>query len=460
MFWLVGVLCAFIVGTQLGPSGLFLPGPVNNDTWQQLNINSNIRGNGRGVGHQDTGESGLKSEATATANDEGGASGKDETVITSNVESEQKDETSVGKTLSASVRDGVDPAYLKIYDEAERRSSHDFESSHQRGEQGVVIGPVEGKQHVLKALQNARRIRGILGADKSVKLGLIVSPDDIKELENCDNPTTEERIEDCRLWANGTLFDDVVPTRSEDALNHEGDYSPGYWLKALSGYMNAPYKKTVFLDSDAYPCPGFENLFHLLTITQSKQKFWQLRTHLDADFAAGIDQYPFGTGCDGFIPGERKKLTDWPSFTERNTGTTIFNFERQSAHTFAHFIPLVAEHMYNNLETEENKIVNDQCPFRVAMYLFHRLCPDFVDHQIPQHSSCRTYPGKDYAGTDGFLNGMFPLQADGEHCSECHCTPCLVAHTAGYDVTIDGKMGWEPDEEEKNAESDEEEAGG
>jgi len=52
------------------------------------------------------------------------------------------------------------------------------------------------------------------------------------------------------------------------------------------------------------------------------------------------------------------------------------------------------------------------------------------------------------------------LQADGEHCSECHCTPCLVAHTAGYDVTIDGKMGWEPEEEEKNAESDEEEAGG
>jgi hypothetical protein len=278
----------------------------------------------------------------------------------------------------------------------------------------------------------------------------MVSPDSIKELEGCDTLPVERYMEGCRLWANGTLFDHVIPTKEEYQLNGNGTYneqgSSSYWLKALGGYRHAPFKKTMFLDSDAYPCPGFENLFDLLTITKSPdQKLWQLRNYADVDFAAGIDQFPFGTRCgDPFIPGDRVILSKgYTQFTERNTGTTMFNFERQVAHTFAHFIPLVAQHIYNNVASEEAYVANDQCPFRVAMYLFLRLRPDFVDLQIPQHSSCRSYPGHDYAGTDGFLNGMFPLQADGKHCSECHCTPCLVAHTPGYPVKINGTMGWE-----------------
>lgn len=36
------------------------------------------------------------------------------------------------------------PAYIKLFEEAKRQSNEDFESSHELGERGVVIGPVEG----------------------------------------------------------------------------------------------------------------------------------------------------------------------------------------------------------------------------------------------------------------------------------------------------------------------------
>ena len=147
-----------------------------------------------------------------------------------------------------------------------------------------------------------------------------------------------------------------------------------------------------------------------------------------------------------WIPGDEEILSDSIHFAERNTGAVLFNFERPLTHTLAHFIPLVSEHIYNNVATPDKKVVNDQVPFRVALYLFQRFQPQFVEHQIPMHASCRTYPGLGYAGTDGFLNGMYPLQQDGRPCRECSCTPCLINHNAAsHRVTMDGYMGWEED---------------
>lgn len=62
------------------------------------------------------------------------------------------------------------------------------------------------------------------------------------------------------------------------------------------------------------------------------------------------------------------------------------------------------------------------------------------------HATCRAYPGQDYAGTDGHINGMLPLQQDGKHCTECSCSPCLVGHFAStWFLNIKGFKGWEPD---------------
>lgn len=347
---------------------------------------------------------------------------------------------------------GVDPAYLRILHEAERRSALDFKSSHTRGDKGFVIGPTEGDfaRHTERALRNARRLRNVLGDDnKAIKIALMTSPDHIKLLDQCKNAEKEYFPEACSLWANGALFDDVIATK-EGEFQHNDNHtnlnqgSSKYWLKALGGYRNAPYTTSIFLDSDAYPCPGVEKLLDIATPVS--QRYWQFPNTAPADFAAGLDQFPFGTGSiDHWVPGDPRLLEDFKTFAERNTGTTLFHFHRKLAHTFAHFISLVSEHIYNNVATTRIKVINDQCPFKVALYLFRRLQPDFVEHHIPMHAACRAYLDMK-EGTDALANGMYPVQQDGTRCKDCRCTPCLIAHHAGtLFVTIDGQKGWEDD---------------
>ena len=149
------------------------------------------------------------------------------------------------------------------------------------------------------------------------------------------------------------------------------------------------------------------------------------------DVAIGLEQYPFEpTSPKHFVPGDPAILNDYFTFTFRNDGVVLFHFRRKLAHVFAHFIPLVSEYVYNHVGNEKFKVVNDQTPFNIALYLFHRLVPDFLETQIPMHASCRAYPGQKFAGTDGFLNGMLPMQQDGKYCSECQCSSCLISHFA------------------------------
>ena len=217
-------------------------------------------------------------------------------------------------------------------------------------------------------------------------------------------------------------------------------------MKALGGYRLAPYEHSLFLDSDSYPCPGIKNLFQLTKPEEYFGKYWQLPITGAADLAIGMDQYADWQNHK-WIPGDANILTDCANFAERNTGTVLFNFQQPLAHILAHFIPLVSEHVYNNVASSKQKVTNDQVPFRMALYLFHRFQPDFVEHQIPMHASCRAYPGRNIAGTDGFKNGMYPLQQDGKQCSECSCTPCLINHFSIdiWPVKIGGFLGWEED---------------
>jgi len=382
---------------------------------------------------------------------------------------------------------GVDPIYIELFKKAQLLSKYDYASSHQHGKFGIVIGPTEGNfRHTLRALQNGKRISSILQLNqtqqgistktkKDLKLALMASPVHVQILESCSSyminqqpnkinitrfkekmsdavienlPDQNELEEACRLWANGTLFDHTLKMRDAPYTHNDNHTnldqgSSKYWLKALGGYRLAPYQHSLFLDSDSYPCPGIQKLFQLTDPDDdSFGKYWQLPVSGPADLAIGIEQYAAWQN-ERWIPGDKKILSDCTNFAKRNTGAVLFNFQRLLAHTLAHFIPLVSEHIYNHVATPEQTVTNDQVPFRVALYLFRRFQPDFVEHQIPMHTSCRTYPGKYYAGTDGLVNGMYPLQHDGKPCKECSCTPCLINHTPGYPVTIGGFMGWE-----------------
>uniref|UniRef100_A0A7S3QDI3 Uncharacterized protein n=1 Tax=Chaetoceros debilis TaxID=122233 RepID=A0A7S3QDI3_9STRA len=349
-----------------------------------------------------------------------------------------------------------------------------------------------------------------------LKLAIMISPEHLKVLNKC--PTVDELLlkkklriyvivndidstlsitqelldEACRLWRSDSdststtasnhaypstspLFDHVLPMHKDQ---HDYEFIPNdnhtdtrqgsshYWLTALSAYRLAPYTHTLFLDSDAYPCPGIESLFELTMRSDvTFGKYWQLPTARAGDLAIGIEQYAAWQN-ELWIPGDRDILKDCASFAERNTGAVLWNFSdngdgdgdgdddyHNRAHTLTHFIPLVAEHIYNHVASPEQKVVNDQVPFRVALYLYYRFVPEFIEHQISMHTSCRTYPNNEVAGTDGFINGMYPLQGqwrgqEGDkqnmHCSECSCTPCLINHTAGtWMVTVDGWKGWE-----------------
>jgi hypothetical protein len=195
---------------------------------------------------------------------------------------------------------GVDPAYLKILMEAERRSKQDFRQSHRRGKRGIVIGPTDGDfhRHTFRALQNARRIRNILSASSSFKLAISISQEHFSMLKECDTGKTRAsklHREACRLWANGTLVDDVIPTAEMVSQHKFNDNhtlrSSNGWLRALSSNINAPYKLTLFLDSDAYTCPGFERLFELAA-NRPGNVYWQLPSMQKVDLAIGMDQYP------------------------------------------------------------------------------------------------------------------------------------------------------------------------
>jgi hypothetical protein len=305
------------------------------------------------------------------------------------------------------------------------------------------------------------RIRHILDSnDESVKIALMTSDAHIQVLLSCADPSqaaVRAREQDpslkegCRLWANGTLLDDLLPTidneyKHNDNHTNTQQGSSFNMLKNMASYRHGPYTMNLFVDTDAYPCPGFSKLFDLVKFPGAS-KAWQVPVTADADVAIGLEQYPHDpVNPRHFCPGDPNKLRDWFSFTYRNDGVVLFHFHRKLTHVFAHFIPLVSEYVYNHVGNRTVKVVNDQTPFNIALYLFHRLVPEFLDTPIPMHASCRAYPGAKYAGTDGFINGMLPIQQDGEYCDECKCSPCLISHFANLRLLkIDGRKGWEED---------------
>ena len=374
---------------------------------------------------------------------------------------------------------GIDPIYLQLLKRAQKNSQTRLQVSPKKQPyEGIVIGPTEGKweRHTFRALQNARRIRNVLAMTNStnVKVALMTSQEHVDLLQSCNQVPQEDEEgtvankssgsskhwilhmkqlgiameaystfrEACRLWDHGKLFDDIVVTQLGDLQPNDNhtNLSQGtssYWLKALGGYRNAPYKTSLFVDTDAYPCPGVEKLF---AVTFFPQKYWQLNVKRPADLAIGLEQFPNDGGQEDWNPGRGQGpdntdmlWQEYSEFTCRNTGVVLFHFARPLTLLFTEFLPLVAEHVYNNVAAKVNQTVtNDQTPFRIALFVFRRLYPLFTEQNFPMHASCRSYPGKRHAGTDGFVNGMFPLMPNGKHCDECYCTPCLVAHNVSF----------------------------
>jgi hypothetical protein len=359
----------------------------------------------------------------------------------------------------ASVEQMVAPIYLKLLQEAENRSAADFSVSHQYGDRGVVIGPTAGElRHTIKAMQNARRIRNILGPnEKDIRVALITTQEHVDLLKTCTSEPEQTRneavtSEACRLWANGTLFHDIVTSREDvpwtnDAHANLQQGTSRYWMESLGGILAAPFTETLILDSDSYPCPGFTKMFSMFQ--PFSNKLWAMPSRAPVDLVTGLDQYPDQhhpnqyplTGLDSGIHADFEFMAD------RNLGTHMWNFRNPHTHTFAHFILLVTEHIYNNVATPENQVVGEQTPFKTALYLYKRLRPAFHEEFFPTHTSCRTYPNQSYAGIDGALNGMYPPQEDGKICGDCRCTPCLINHCAStHFVTVNGLHGWENDQ--------------
>jgi hypothetical protein len=379
--------------------------------------------------------------------------------------------------------DDVDDIYPKLLAKAKHQSLQDSHVYQIHGQRGVVIGPVGGKfVQTLKALRNARRTRNILNGydnNSDIKLALVTSMEHKLILEQyctyntttttittatdnlLKNVTTKQIIEACQLYSNGTLLDNIIetwpnPPYTNESHNRGKEQGSSQWqMMSLGGPFRAPYQQTLFLDSDAYTCPGFTKLFDILLPYSNKH--WTAPSFAPANLAIGLEQYTnnnlrYQIPWYRFIPtkynrGNGTLYTDLNYFSMRNTGVHIWNFQlNEHTHIFAHFLVLVAEHLYNNIATVDYGVTNDQDPFRLALYIYQQLVPEFHEVNFPQHTSCRTYPNYTYAGIDGARNGMYPIQPDGTICSDCQCTPCLIAHNTGVlFVTVNGKKGWEDD---------------
>jgi len=378
--------------------------------------------------------------------------------------------------------DDEDDVYPGLLAKAKHQSLQDSHVYQIHGQRGVVIGPVGGKfVQTLKALRNARRTRNILHEDSDFKLALVTSMEHKLILERyCTNTTTtttitttddnlknitkEQIIEACQLYSNGTLFDDIIetwpnPPYTNESHNRGKTQGSSQWqMMSLGGPFRAPYQQTLFLDSDAYTCPGFGTLFDILVPYSNKH--WTAPSFAPANLAIGLEQYTiprYQIPWYNKIPAKYNRgngtlHTDLNYFSMRNTGVHLWNFQlNEHTHVFAHFLVLVAEHLYNNIATVDNGVTNDQDAFRLALYIYQQLVPEFHEVTFPQHASCRTYPNYTYAGIDGAINGMYPIQPDGTICSDCQCTPCLIAHNSGVlFVNVNGKKGWEDDKKIHN----------
>lgn len=142
--------------------------------------------------------------------------------------------TSIRNVIPPHAKIGVDPVYIKFFEEAKVRTSEkDYDSSHRDGTFGIVIGPTEGQikyRYTLLALRNGKRIRSMLGPSGrrssatgnfkiSLKLVLMTSPQHVEVLNACSQKNhnilhtfkvskiNHDQIKEaCRLWANGTIF--------------------------------------------------------------------------------------------------------------------------------------------------------------------------------------------------------------------------------------------------------------
>ena len=350
--------------------------------------------------------------------------------------------------------DKIDQVYLDMMDEAEKQSARDFKTSHRKGKRGIVIGPIDGKfKYTKSALENARRIRNILPRDSGIRLAIITSKQHVRLLDECKHTSStwkEPLSHDvCRLWANGTLFDDIVlnkePTQWTNNFHVTQRLGSRYIMISLAGSLRAPYQQSLMLDSDSHPCVGVEKLFDILRPYSNKR--WALPSTANVDLVTSFEQYPWQDSDWKKVLGKGSDIhSDFRYFADRNCGTLLYNFDNEITHTFAHFLQLVAAHVINNVATPEMEVMGEQTVYKIALYLFRKLRPAFNEQQFPSHVSCRTYPNDSDSGIDGFRNGMYPIQGDGNPCSECHCTPCLINHNHGaHFVTINGKTGWEND---------------
>jgi hypothetical protein len=347
---------------------------------------------------------------------------------------------------------GIDPAYIELLRKA-AEPGEGYPPKH--GDRGVMFVAGSAFRYLLMALENAERVsKSVRNSDPEVRVAVFTHRKYISLMDLCGNETTlyhaaaanetnipaPEATAACNLWHHVNdpfaLEDLEIPPVKSDVGKQA---SPEFWMTCMVANTQAPYIRTLFLDNDAYVCPGFADLF-LMADPMTENNLWTFPETRTADLVIGIDQYPYNANHQYYpSPGNLTILDDFQYFSDRNTGTYVLNFHRRELHTFTRFVVLVAQHIYNNVASKGQEITNDQVFFKLALYIFEKAYPNFAENTIPLHSSCRTYVGLEYAGTRGDLNGMYPIQKDtGKPCAKCSCTPCLVNHLAGtLSVEID-----------------------
>jgi hypothetical protein len=182
---------------------------------------------------------------------------------------------------------GIDPAYIELL----RQAAETGESyPPKRGDRGVMFVAGSQFRYLLMGLQNAERVsKSVRNSDPEIRVAMFTHRKYILLMDLCGNETTlsnaaaanetqvpaHEAKAACNLWhyVNDcfALEDLKIPPVKSDMGKDEA--SPEFWLTCMVANTQAPYIRTLFLDNDAYVCPGFADLF-LMADPMTENNLW------------------------------------------------------------------------------------------------------------------------------------------------------------------------------------------
>mmetsp|Transcript_4149 Transcript_4149/g.14856 ORF Transcript_4149/g.14856 Transcript_4149/m.14856 type:complete len:234 (+) Transcript_4149:1049-1750(+) len=149
------------------------------------------------------------------------------------------------------------------------------------------------------------------------------------------------------------------------------------WVKKTLALMHSPFEMTVFLDTDAYPCGSFLNVFELMRDRPSA-----------IDIADAVAPVPFGGSYGDRLESFETGADGWSDFHERNTGLILYNASSPAVKYLLEQYHLLYVEQLSSRE-KRKRIWHDQPAFRQALWRARQGALSLKEHILSPTEHCR-----------------------------------------------------------------------